>query len=97
MREPIDQPLLAPIASGGGVVAGISAALIAAYQIADCHVYKNKPGQCDQVVVVGVPAVIAGAGALFGTLGGLWTFNNRLREPEPRQRRRDPRGRFTSD
>ena len=94
-REPVEQPMLAPLAAGGGIVAGISAALIAGYQILDCHAYKSRQGQCDQVITMGIPAVVAGAGAVFSTLGGLWTYNSKLRVPEaPPRRRRGPDGRY---
>lgn len=94
-RELMEQPLLAPLAAGGGIVAGISAALIAGYQILDCHAYKSRQGQCDQVITMGIPAVVAGAGAVFSTLGGLWTYNSKLRIPDaPPRRRRGADGRY---
>lgn len=87
--------MIAPIAAGGGVVAGISAALIAMYQISDCLAFKSKKGECDSVVSMGVPAMVAGFGAVASTMGGLWTYNKKLREPGERSRKRDENGRFT--
>jgi len=93
------QPLIAPVAAGGGIVAGISAALIGLYQVADCLAYKTRQGQCDGVVTTAVPAIVAGAGSIAGAVGGLWTFNPSLRgarrsEDEPTGTDRDEHGRF---
>lgn len=86
------QPLLAPVAAGGGIVAGLSAALVGLYQLGDCLAYKTQRGECDQTASTAIPAMVAGAGALAGAIGGLWTFNPALRSGT---RRRDPRGRFS--
>lgn len=94
MTTPRDnQPLMAPLAAGGGIVAGISAGLIGLYQLGDCLAYKTKRGECDQIVAVAVPAIVAGAGSIAGAMGGLWTLNPRLRSTG---QRKDDRGRFTS-
>jgi hypothetical protein len=87
-----NQPLMAPLAAGGGIVAGISAGLIGLYQLGDCLAYKTARGQCDQIVAVAVPAIVAGVGSIAGAMGGLWTLNPRLRSTG---QRRDDRGRFT--
>lgn len=93
MTTPRDnQPLMAPLAAGGGIVAGISAGLIGLYQLGDCLAYKTKRGECDQIVAVAVPAIVAGAGSIAGAMGGLWTLNPRLRSTG---QRKDDRGRFT--
>lgn len=91
MTTPRDQPLMAPAMLGGGVVAGISAGLIGLYQLGDCLAYKTKRGECDQIVAVAVPAIVAGAGSIAGAMGGLWTLNPRLRSTG---QRKDDRGRF---
>lgn len=85
------QPLLAPVAAGGGIVAGISAALIGTYQVGDCLAYKVRQGQCDAVVTTAVPAIVAGVGSIVGAVGGLWTFNPSLRA---QGRKRDKQGRY---
>lgn len=88
------QPLLAPIAAGGGIVAGISAALVGLYQVGDCLAYKTAKGQCDAVVTTAVPAIVAGVGSLVGAAGGLWTYNPALRTTN---RKRDSKGRYIPD
>jgi NhaP-type Na+/H+ or K+/H+ antiporter len=93
----MDQPILAPIATGGGIVAGISAGIIGAYQLTECFTFRTHRGECDQVVTMAVPAVVAGLGSVIGAIGGLFTYNSRLRAPEVGQRRRDERGRFVPD
>ena len=91
------QPLMAPLAAGGGIVAGISAGLVGLYQLGDCLAYKTAKGQCDQIVAVAVPAIVAGAGSIAGALGGLWTLNPALRSGAPAgPRKRDEHGRFIS-
>lgn len=97
--QPILQPIIAPVAAGGGIVAGVSAALIGIYQVSDCLAYKTRQGQCDGVVTTAVPAVVAGAGSIAGAVGGLWTFNPALRamrrpEDGPTGADRDESGRF---
>jgi hypothetical protein len=96
MTTPRDnQPLMAPAMMGGGIVAGISAGLIGIYQLGDCLAYKTKRGECDQIAMVAIPAFVAGVGSIAGAMGGLWTFNPRLRSGSTA--RRDERGRFTGE
>jgi len=73
------QPLMAPLAAGGGIVAGVSAAFIGWYQLSDCMAFRTKRGECDQIASVAIPAMVAGAGSIIGAIGGLWTLNPRLR------------------
>ena len=88
----ITQPLLAPLAAGGGVFAGVSAALIGVYQIGDCLAYKTQRGECDAVIQSAVPAIVAGVGSVAGAVGGLWTYNPRLVPDVDRRRLRGPEG-----
>lgn len=88
------QPLAAPLACGGGIVAGISAALIGVFTMVDCFSFRTKRGECNEIVQVSVPAVVAGLAAVSGAWGGLWTINPRLRTGT---RRRDDRGRFVPE
>lgn len=90
----VPQPLLAPIATGGGIVAGVSAALVGLYQLGDCLAYKVARGECDRVVSTAVPAIVAGVGSLVGAAGGLWTYNPALRTTN---RKRDSKGRYIPD
>lgn len=88
------QPLLAPVAAGGGIVAGVSAALVGLYQVGDCLAYKVRQGQCDAVVTTAVPAIVAGVGSIVGAAGGLYTYNPSLRATG---RRRDSKGRYLTE
>ena len=82
MTEPMQrQPPWAPVAASGGIVAGISAGLIGAYLIGDCIAFKTKRGECDSIIVAGVPAVVAGIGSICGAVGGFWMYNRKLARP----------------
>lgn len=96
MTEPVKQPMLAPVAAGGGVVAGISSAIVALYLTGDCLVYQTRRGECREVITVSVPAVVAGIGSVVGAVGGLWTYNDKLRSPST-TRKRDKLGRYIAE
>lgn len=90
--QQITQPLLAPLAAGGGIVAGVSAALVGLYQVGDCLAYKTQRGECDAVISSAVPAIVAGVGSVAGAVGGLWTYNPRLLPDVDRRRLMGPEG-----
>jgi DNA-binding NtrC family response regulator len=84
------QPMLAPAAFGGSVVAGVAAMLVSGYRIVDCIQFRTGPGACDQVISDNAMPLVAGVAAIAGSFGGLWTYNPSLRregepavEPEP--------------
>jgi hypothetical protein len=84
------QPILAPAAFGGSVVAGVAAMLVSGYRIVDCIQYRTGPAACDQVISDNALPLVAGVAAIAGSFGGLWTYNPLLRredepavEPEP--------------
>lgn len=81
------QPMLAPAAFGGSVVAGVAAMLVSGYRIVDCVQFRSGPGACDQVISENTLPLVAGVAAIAGSFGGLWTYNPALRrrqdEPEP--------------
>jgi hypothetical protein len=81
------QPMLAPAAFGGSVVAGVAAMLVSGYRIVDCIQFRTGPGACDQVISDNAMPLVAGVAAIAGSFGGLWTYNPALRkredEPEP--------------
>ena len=85
------QPMLAPAAFGGSVVAGVAAMLVSGYRIVDCIQYRTGPAGCDQVISDNALPLVAGVAAIAGSFGGLWTYNPALRrqedepelEPEP--------------
>ena len=83
------QSPMASVAAGGGIVAGISAALIAAYAIMDCHAYKTRQGQCSEIVQIGIPAIVAGLASVSSFFGGYWSYNHTLRRPSVRDERED--------
>lgn len=80
------QPMLAPAAFGGSVVAGVAAMLVSGYRIVDCFQYRTERGACDQVIEDNTLPLVAGVAAIAGSFGGLWTYNPALRrrqdEPE---------------
>lgn len=92
ISQQITQPLLAPLAAGGGIVAGVSAALVGLYQVGDCLAYKTQRGECDGVISSAVPAIVAGVGSVAGAVGGLWTYNPRLMPDIDRFRGRESEG-----
>lgn len=75
------QPLLAPVATGGAILTGISAMLIGGYRIADCLRYNYGYGVCDEVVEENTLSLVAGGAAIAGSIGGLFTYNRRLERP----------------
>ena len=81
------QPMLAPAAFGGSVVAGVAAMLVSGYRIVDCVQFRAEQGACDQVISENTLPLVAGVAAIAGSFGGLWTYNPALRrrqdEPEP--------------
>ena len=76
------QPLLAPAAVGGSMLAGLTAMLIGGYRIVDCFRFETGRGACDEAVDSNTPAVMAGAAALLGSWGGLFTYNRKLEHPD---------------
>jgi predicted DNA-binding protein (UPF0251 family) len=80
------QPMLAPAAFGGSVVAGVAAMLVSGYRIVDCVQFRAEQGACDQVISENTLPLVAGVAAIAGSFGGLWTYNPALRrrqdEPE---------------
>lgn len=81
------QPMLAPAAFGGSIVAGVAAMLVSGYRIVDCFQYRSERGACDEVIEDNTLPLVAGVAAIAGSFGGLWTYNPALRrrqdEPEP--------------
>ena len=81
------QPMLAPAAFGGSVVAGVAAMLVSGYRIVDCVQFRAEQGACDEVISENTLPLVAGVAAIAGSFGGLWTYNPALRrrqdEPEP--------------
>ena len=79
-----NQPMLAPMALGGSVIAGLVSVLIGGYKIVDCIRYQTAPGQCDSVIEENLTVLIAGSAAISGSWGGFNTYNRKLRcEEEP--------------
>jgi DNA-binding NarL/FixJ family response regulator len=76
------QPILAPAAFGGSVVAGVAAMLVSGYRIVDCIQYRTGPAACDQVISDNALPLVAGVAAIAGSFGGLWTYNPALRRQE---------------
>lgn len=83
------QPMLAPAAFGGSVVAGVAAALVSGYRIVDCFQYRSGPGACDEVIEDNTLPLVAGVAAILGSFGGFYTFNEQLESPAARRRRSD--------
>lgn len=75
------QPVLAPVAMGGGLVGGVAAMLLGGYRITDCLMYKQEMGFCDKVVEQNIMSVVGGVAAIIGTWGGLFTYNKKLERP----------------
>lgn len=75
------QPIAAPIAAGGGVVGGLAAMLLSGYFLVDCFRYESGRGACDDAVREHTLPLVAGAAAIAGTIGGLFTYNRRLDRP----------------
>jgi hypothetical protein len=90
-------PSYAPAAAGGGVVAGISAAIIALFMIGDCYSFRIKRGECRETLQIGVPAVVAGFASVLSAWGGYWTKNPHLHGSRKSPRKRDESGRFIRD
>jgi hypothetical protein len=84
------QPVVAPIAAGGGVVGGVAAVLVSGYFLVDCFRYESGRGACDDAVRQHTLPLVAGAAAIAGTLGGLFTYNRRLDRPD-RQGESEPK------
>ena len=59
----------------------------------DCHAYKSRQGQCNEIVQIGIPAIVAGLASVSSFFGGYWSYNHKLRQPTVK--RRDEHGRFT--
>jgi hypothetical protein len=76
------QPMFAPMALGGSVIAGLVSVLIGGYKIVDCIRYQTTPGQCDSALEENLPVLIAGAAAISGSWGGFNTYNRKLRIKE---------------
>ena len=76
------QPILAPAAFGGSVIAGVAAMLVSGYRIVDCIQYRTGPAVCDQVISDNALPLVAGVAAIAGSFGGLWTYNPALRRQE---------------
>jgi hypothetical protein len=76
------QPMLAPMALGGSVIAGLVSVLIGGYKIVDCIRYQTAPGQCDSTIEENVTVLIAGSAAISGSWGGFNTYNHNLRGEE---------------
>ena len=74
-----NQPMLAPMALGGSVIAGLVSVLIGGYKIVDCIRYQTAPGQCDSVIEENLTVLIAGSAAISGSWGGFNTYNRKLR------------------
>lgn len=83
------QPMLAPAAFGGSVVAGVAAMLVSGYRIVDCFQYRTERGACDQVISDNAMPLVAGVAAIAGSFGGFFTYNERLESPAARRRRGD--------
>lgn len=78
-----NQPQMAPVALGGGLVAGVVAMLIGGYKVADCIRYQTSPGQCDKVIEANMPAMVGGVAVFLTGWGGFNTYNEKLRQPNP--------------
>ena len=83
------QPMLAPAAFGGSVVAGVAAMLVSGYRIADCLQYRSAPGACDRAIDQNALPLVTGVAAIVGSFGGFFTYNRQLESPLVR-RRNDP-------
>jgi hypothetical protein len=77
----VKQPLWAPPAVGSAVVTGLCALIVGAYRITDCLRYERGRGACDTVVAENVFLALTGGAALWGPLGGLFTYNRKLERP----------------
>jgi DNA-binding NarL/FixJ family response regulator len=82
------QPTWAAPAFGGAVVAGIAAALISGYKIADCLRFQSKPGECSEVLETNALPLVAGIAAIAGPVAGFMTLNPDLESPFTAMRRR---------
>lgn len=84
--------------AAGGLLAAISAGIVAAWSVADCIRFQTKPGECDDTMSVNAPTFVASASAVATALGG-WTMgyetlNPSLTRRRKPARRRGPDGRF---
>ncbi len=82
----IKQPVLAPAAFGGSVIAGVAAMLVSGYRIADCLQYRSGPGACDTTIDQNALPLVAGVAAIAGSFGGFFTYNRRLESPSCQRR-----------
>lgn len=67
------------------MVGGMAAMLVSGYFLVDCFRHESGRGACDDVVQQHTLPLVAGASAIIGTLGGLFTYNRRLDRPEDPQ------------
>jgi DNA-binding NarL/FixJ family response regulator len=72
------QPAWAPPVFGGAMVAGVAAAVISAYEIADCLRFQTKQGQCSGIIQQNALPLVAGLAAVAGPIGGFFTLNSAL-------------------
>jgi hypothetical protein len=82
----MQQPMLAPAAFGGSVIAGVAAMLVSGYRIADCLQYRSGPGACDSTIDQNALPLVAGVAAIAGSFGGFFTYNRQLESPSSRRR-----------
>jgi hypothetical protein len=82
----MQQPMLAPAAFGGSVIAGVAAMLVSGYRIADCLQYRSGPGACDSTIDQNALPLVAGMAAIAGSFGGFFTYNRQLESPSSRRR-----------
>jgi hypothetical protein len=69
------QPTWAAPTFGGAIVAGVAAALISGYKMADCLRFQSKPGECSEVIEGNALPLVAGIAAIAGPLAGFFTLN----------------------
>lgn len=84
--------------AAGGLLAAISAGIVAAWSVADCVRFQTKPGQCDDTMSANAPTFVAAASAIATALGG-WslgyeTLNPSLTRKRKPARKRGPDGQF---
>lgn len=96
-EPPIYRPAMGPAAAGGGVIAGLSAAIVALFLIFDCYSFRTRKDECRETMQIGVPAVVAGFASVLSAWGGFWTKNPALHSSRKEPRRRDEHGRYLPD